>query len=274
MEQNMNNLDVNGLSEAAVAAIAHFARLGDADRAAALKLLGISRGARIWTPRTLGAVPTMTGLVQERDREAIYASSEWSAEYMRGSTAVAYALQAKGLGDLSVRLEGLSLTKVGTAAKNNLVRRVGDLGSYQYGAWHRAGRRYERAEGFEVFQPAPRLQLAPQHPHSPVTLSSYGIEVDLPRGMTGSEFEAALNEKLLSLRLHVFADSEAGSALCARTGVHPTELRRFYKDASRFKAATELTLMRPQADIVALAKIYADIVIDRVLGLVSKRPSL
>ena len=169
---------------------------------------------------------------------------------------------------------GLSLAKVGTAAKDNVVRRVGDLGASQYGAWHRGARRYEYAGGFNVFQRAPRLQLAPQHPHSPVALSSYGVEVVLPVGMTGNEFEAALNERLLPLRLHTFADSEAGSALCARTGVESTMLRRFYKAGAGYKTATELTLMRPQADIVALAKICADIVIDRVLNLQLRRPSL
>ena len=106
MEQNMNDLEVSSLSAAAVTAVAAIARLDDADRAAALQLLGTSRGARVWTPRPLGVAPTMTGLVKERDREAIYDSAEWISEFLRGSTAVAYALQARGLADLSALLGG------------------------------------------------------------------------------------------------------------------------------------------------------------------------
>lgn len=180
----------------------------------------------------------------------------------------------RGLASSPRRSDGLSLTKVGTAAKENAVRRIADLGACQYGAWHRGGRRYERACGFEAFQPAPRLQLARQHPGSPVALSSLGIEVVLPLGMSDEEFEATLNGVLLPLRLHKFADSEAGFALCARIGLHSTVLRRFYKAGSTFKAATEFTLMRPQADIGALARLCADIVVDKVLRLTSKRPSL
>jgi len=256
-----------------LAAIAGVARLGDTDRAAALRMLGIRRGTRVWTPRVIDAVPTLTGLVEKRDRETIYDSPEWAALYRRGRTVVAYALQAKGLGELSAALDGLSLTKVGTAAKGNVVRRIADLGACQYGAWHRGGRRYERAGGFDAFLPAPRLQLAPQHPGSPVALSSLGIEVVLPLGMSDEEFEATLNSVLLPARLHKFADSEAGVALCTRTGVQSTMLRRFYKAGPLLKSATELTVMRPQADIGALAKLCGDIVIDEVLGLSTKRPS-
>lgn len=273
---NMNALGpggAGGLSEAALAAIAGFARLGDADRATALRMLGIRRGTRVWTPRALDAVPTLTGLVEERDREAIYGSAAWASLYRPGRTVVAYVLQARGLADLSAALEGLSLVKAGTAAKENVTRRIADLGADEYGAWHRGGRRYEHASGFAAFLPAPRLQLAPQHPLSPVRLCGVGIEIVLPAGTSDEAFEADFNRRVNPLRLHVFAGSEAGHALCARTGLHATALHRFYKIRGPFKAATEITLMRPQADVGALARLCADIVIDVVLGLAAKRPS-
>ncbi len=90
--------------------------------------------------------------------------------------------------------------------------------------------------------------------------------------MTPNRFEAALNRALLPLRLQAFADGEAGRALCAHVGVEPAFLRRYYRHGTRYKAATEIAVMRPQADLGALARICADVVIDAVLGLNTGRP--
>ncbi len=273
MEQNMNDGEAAGLSEAAIAAIAGFARLGAADRAAAMAMLGAARGTRVWTPRSIGVVPTLTGLVQDRDRDAIYASSAWAADYRPVTWVTAYILQARGLARLSMQIDSSSLVKAGTTASNSLVRRISDLGSCQYGAWHRGARRYEYDHGFDVFLPPPRLQLAPQHPLSPVRLCGYGIEVGVPGILSANEFEAAFNRRMDPLRLQTIADSDVGRGLCASAGIEPTTLHRFYRAGQRFKAATELTLMRPQADVGALARLCEDIIIDAVLGLVHKRPS-
>lgn len=272
MEQKMNNVEAGGLSEAAIAAIAGFARLGAADRATAMTMLGAARGTRVWTPRPIGVVPTLTGLVRERDREAIYGSSAWAAHYRPVNSVVAYVLQARGLARLSMQIGSSSLVKAGTTASDNLARRISDLGSSQYGAWHRGARRYEHEEGFDVFLPPPRLQLAPQHPLSPVQLCSVGIEIGLPGILSASEFEAAFNCRMQPLRLQTIADSDVGRSLCTAAGIEPATLHRFYRVGQRFKAATELTVMRPQADIGALARLCADIIIDAVLGLVQKRP--
>ena len=272
MEQNMNKVEAGGLSEAAIVAIAGFARLGAADRAAAMTMLGVARGTRVWSPRSTDVLPTLTGLVQERDREAIYASSAWAARYRPVTWVTAYVLQARGLAQLSMQIGSSSLVKAGTTASNNLARRISDLGSCQYGAWHRGARRYEHEEGFDSFVPPPRLQLAPQHPLSPVRLCSVGIEVGLPGILSASEFEAAFNRRMDPLRLQTIADSNVGRGLCAAAGIEPATLHRFYRAGQRFKAATELTVMRPQADIGALSRLCSDIVIDAVLGLVQKRP--
>ena len=273
MEHSMNKgTGEQGLSEATISVIAGFARLGAADRTAALQMLGITRGTRVWTPRVLGALPTLTGLVHDRDREAIYGSSAWAADYRPVRRVIAYVLQAQGLATLSASLGGQSLAKVGTSTLDAIGRRRADLGSAEYGAWYRGPRRYERDAGFEAFLSPPRLQLAPQHPLSPVRLCGQGIEVGLPADMSAEQFEAAFNGRLNPLRLQSVVDSEAGRQLCAAVGVEPASLRRYYRARKTYKAATELTLLRPQADVGALARLCADIVIDAVLGLMQKRP--
>ena len=273
IEQKMNACSQpKGLDAEALAAITVLARLGEPDRRKAVHALGYTEMRRIWTPRDPKSLPSLTRLVPERDRSAIYASPEWAA-YRRDRTVVVYILQTCGLAVLSSRLGGTSLCKVGSTTIENLSRRVADLGSAEYGAWIRGSRRYERAEGFNNYEPAPRLQLAVQDPASPVRLSSVGIEIDLPRGrMTPDEFEAALNRRLLPIRLQSIADSATGRELCARTGVDPRELRRFYQRGTGFRAATELTALRPQADTGALGRLCSDIVIDVVLGLDAQRP--
>lgn len=271
MEQN-TNLGASGLSRAASQAVAVPAGLGAAERRAALEALGVAEARRIWTPRIIGELPTMTALASERDRDAVYGSDAWASAYRRERTVVAYVLRAPGLGALSARLGGVSVAKVGTASADCLAQRVADLGRSQYGAWIRGPSRYEREAGYDGFAPAPRLQLAAQHPASPVRLCAHGFEVDLPPGLRPNEFEATLNRALLPVRLQTAADGETGRALCARTGVETALLRRFYRHGAKFKAATELTLMRPQADIGSLARIAADLAIDAVLGLRTRRP--
>lgn len=273
MEQNMNSRERAGLSGAAASAVAILSQLGEAERRAALHQLGFAEVRRIWTPRDAGSLPTLTALVPLRERMAIYHSPNWARDYRRARTVVVYVLQAAGLARLSVLLGGVSLAKVGSTAHENLIRRIADLGAGQYGAWIRGPRRYEAAPGFDKFITSPRLQLAIQHPASPVRLCACGIEVDLPFGMTSDEFEAALNHGLRTLRLQTFADSEAGRELCASKGVPSAELRRFYKRGAAYRAATELTLFRPQADAGALARLCEDIVIDHVGEFQPKRPA-
>ncbi|WP_237479382.1 hypothetical protein [Lichenibacterium dinghuense] len=260
------------LGAEAVAAVAVLARLDAAGRRAALEALGVTEARRIWTPREVGELPSLTALTAGRDHEAVYGSDAWAASYQRARTVVAYVLQAPGLGALSARLNGTSLAKVGTAALESLAQRVADLGRCEYGAWMRGPRCYGREAGFSCFSPAPRLQLAPQHVASPVRLCLHGVEVDLPPGMTAGQFEAALNRALLPLRLQTVAGTEAGRVLCARASVETAFLHRYYRHGTRYKAATEITLMRPQADLGALARVCADIVVDAALGLRNVRP--
>ncbi len=140
MEQNMNSNE-SGLSRAAGEAVALLAGLGGAQRRAALEALGAIEARRVWTSKTPGDLPTLTALAVERDREAVYASTAWASVYRRGQTTVVYVLQAPGLGALSRRLGGVSVAKVGTAAAENLARRVAELGRCEYGrldAWRAA----------------------------------------------------------------------------------------------------------------------------------------
>lgn len=278
MEHIMNAPDgahepyLDGLSEAALAAVAGLARLGEADRQAALQALGLAALRRVWTPRVLGEIPTATALVPERNREAIYGSGVWAAHYRRRATVVVYVLQCVGLGHLSADLDRVSLCKLGTSTPRDAERRRTRLGSDGYGSCYRAARRYVCDAGFDNFDVAPRLQLAGQHPLSPVRLCQYGLEVDLPEDLSPGEFEAELNRALMPLRLQTFADSEAGRNLCARLGLDPARLRRFYRRGTTYASATEITLLRPQADLGALARITADIVIGSVLRIRAKRP--
>ena len=272
MEQTMN-MSALELGTAAEAAIAALAGLGSAERRRAMAALGWREPTRVWKSREIGAYPTLTEMVPGRDRDALYDSAAWAA-YVRGPTVIAYLMQARGLGNLAADLGGVSLVKAGTAAKDQIDRRVCDLGRAEYGAWMRTADGYAREDGFKIFETSPRLQLVPQHPRSPVRLCSLGVEVDLPVGssLTAERFEAALNTRLAPLRLHAFADTAAGRALCANTGVPPHRLRRYYRRGCVFAAATEITLMRPQADIGAFARACADIVIDATLGLLPARP--
>lgn len=269
-EQNMNIPDLNALSPAALAALATIGALGDSDRMAVLKLHGVALGPRLWRPQDGGTLPTLTALVPERDRDSIYASSVWG-RYEPTSWVVAYMLQAPGLARLSARLGGIGLAKAGTAGIDAVERRVADLGAERYGAWHREERRYPHSAGFDTFSPPPRLQLAAQHRRSPVALHTYGIAVGLPRGLSPSRFESEFNARLFALRLQNVAGTATGRALCARTGIDPAELTRFYLRGGRYRAATELTLLRPQADCGALSRVCADVVIDHVLGLLPRR---
>lgn len=271
MEQIMNKPDLARLSEPALAALAAIGQLGDADRAAVLHLQGLALGPRLWRVQDGGDLPRLTQLVSERDRDAIYASATWAAAYRPASWIACYMLQSAGLASLSAALGGVGLAKVGTAAVEAVERRAADLGAQGYGAWHRGPRRFERAEGFGTFLPAARLQLAPQHPLSPVRLGGFGPEVGLPAGLTHGRFEAEYNARLAPLRLQAIAGTEVGRALCARAGLDPARLTRFYRAGGRYRAATELTLCRAQADCGALAKVCADIVIDHVLGLLPRR---
>ena len=269
---NKGQSQAKDLGAEALAAVAVLVRLGEADRRKAVQALGYAEVRRIWTPRDLGALPTLTALVAERDREAIYAAPAWATTYKRTTTMVVYILQAPGLAVLSSQLGGVSLAKVGSTALGNLPRRIDDLGAREYGAWTRGSKRYEHARGFDKFEPAPRLQLVAQHPASPIRLCGAGIEVDLPVGMSPEEFEATLNRKLLPIRLQTIADGTAGRELCDRTGVDPRELARFYGRGTGFRAATEFAVIRPQADIGALGRTCADIVVDAVLKLDARRP--
>ena len=267
----MNKMNLVGLSQPALAALAAIGRLGDIDRAAVLRLHGLALGPRLWRVQDGGDLPRLTRLIPERDRDAIYASSTWAAAYRPASWISCYMLQSAGLATLSAALGGLGLAKVGTAAAEAVERRAVDLGAQDYGAWHRGPRRYERADGFGGFLPAPRLQLAPQHSMSPVRLGLFGPEVGLPASLTHGRFEAEYNARLAPLRLQAFAGSDIGRAVCARSGIDPARLVRSYRARGRYSAATELTLCRPQADCAALGKLAADIVIDFVLGLLPRR---
>ncbi len=271
MEQNTGASARGGVSEAALGVLAAIGRLDEADRTAVLRAHGLALGPRLWRAQDGGGLPTLTGLLPERDREAIYSSADWASAYRSARTLVAYVLQAPGLADLSAVLGGVGLAKVGTAARGAVVRRIADLGAAEYGAWHRGTRRYERDDGYGRFTPAPRLQLAAQHPLSPVRLGLYGIEVGLPGGLSDAKFEAEFNARLLPLRLQSVAAGEVGRELCRRAGVDPGVLSRHYRVGGRYRAATELTLLRPQADCGALGKLAADIVVDHVLGLLPRR---
>ena len=271
MEQNRSALAPGGVSEAALGVLAAIGRLDEADRAAVLRAHGLALGPRLWRAQDGGGLPTLTGLLPERDRQGIYSSAGWASDYRPVKTLVAYVLQAPGLAELSAMLGGVGLAKVGTAGKGAVARRIADLGATEYGAWHRGTRRYEHDDGYGRFSPAPRLQLAAQHPLSPVRLGLHGIEVGLPGGLSDDKFEAEFNARLPLLRLQSVAAGEVGRELCHRAGVDPGVLRRYYKDAQRYRAATELTLLRPQADCGALGKLAADIVIDYQLGLLPRQ---
>ncbi|RYC31267.1 hypothetical protein D3273_14205 [Lichenibacterium minor] len=271
MEQNMNIKQANGLSEAALAMLAAIGRLAEADRAAVLRAHGLALGPRLWRVQDGNSLPTLTRLLPDRDREAIYASDAWAAAHRPVETLIAYVLQAPGLAELSALLGGVPLAKLGTAAKVAVVRRIADLGAAEYGAWSRGPQRYSRMNGFDRFTPAPRLQIASQHPLSPVRLGLHGIEVDLLCNLSRNRFEAEFNARVLPLRLQTVAGDDVGRELCRRTGVDPQILRRHYKIGTGYRAATEVTLFRAQADSNALAKLAADIVIDHVLGLLPRR---
>ena len=271
VERNMNLNGADRLSEAALATLAAIARLGEADRIAVLRAHGLALGPRLWRVQDGADMPTLTRLLPERDREAIYESDAWLATYRPVKALIAYILQAPGMAELSAMLGGAGLAKVGTAAKEAVARRIADLGLTAYGAWCRGPRRYERMNGFDRFSPAPRLQLASQHPSSPVRLGIHGIEVGLPSGLSQHRFEAEFNARLLPLRLQTIAGGDLGRELCSRTGADPAILRRYYKVGRRYSGATELTLFRAQADSNALAKLASDIVIDHVFGLLPRR---
>lgn len=274
IEQNRNNRlsKAGGLGVEAASAVAVLAGLSETERLRAVHMLGFAQVRRIWTPRVPGAVPTLDEVVPQRDRELIVGSSEWEARYRRATTVIVYVLQCLGLCNLSTFLGGVSLAKLGMTEETNLPRRLVDLASSGYGGWIRGRRSYERLPGFDLFRPAPRLQVAPQHPGSPVSLCAHGIRVDLPEGMSPAAFEGRLNAALLPIRLQTLAGSETVLELCAHRGIDPHLLQRFDRRGRTYRSATEIAHFRPQADAAALAAVCTDIVIDTVLDRLPVRP--
>ena len=130
MEQNVNVTQANGLSEAALAMLAAIGRLCEADRAAVRRAHGLA--LRLWRVQDGNSLPTLTRLLPDRDRAAIYASDAWAAAFRPVETVIAYVLQSPGLAKPSALLGGVPLAKASTAAKDAVVRRIADLGAAEY----------------------------------------------------------------------------------------------------------------------------------------------
>ena len=274
IEQKMNACSQpKGLDAEALAAITVLARLGEPDRRKAVHALGYTEMRRIWTPRDPKSLPSLTRLVPERDRSAIYASPEWAA-YRRDRT-------GRRLHPADLRAGGAVLASRGGPVYARWARRplrishaaspISDRPNTAPGSADRGATSAPKAS---IIMNPRRASSSPSRiPRAPSGCRASGSRSTSPRGrMTPDEFEAALNRRLLPIRLQSIADSATGRELCARTGVDPRELRRFYQRGTGFRAATELTALRPQADTGALGRLCSDIVIDVVLGLDAQRP--
>ena len=93
----MNTKAIEGASNEALAAMAYLARLDEADRATVLRAFGLALGPRLWRVQDGQSLPTLTGIVEDRERERIYASSAWQQAYRPSRTLVIYVLQTAGL---------------------------------------------------------------------------------------------------------------------------------------------------------------------------------
>lgn len=85
--------------------------------------------------------------------------------------------------------------------------------------------------------------------------------------MTAGRAEALINRALLRYSLRYFADCDLGRKICAEQGILPDRLIRHSPGPNgSVTAATELLLLRPQADASRLAGIIADVIVGHVLG--------
>ena len=216
--------------------------------------------------RTRLATPIRTAA----ERDALYAASCWRSAYRPGAEVHVYILGCPGLEHLARQL-GEPLFKVGTARMGRLKERWGELNRESHGSLVRApeGTHYVSEPGFDAWAPPPRLQLGMPHALGPVRASTETFIVRLPDHLPPGRFEADLNMALRSASLRGFVDGDEGRALLQHRGLGPEAYLRATLDRRTGLpvAATELMLIRPQADGPRLAALLEDIVIDRTLSL-------
>ncbi len=198
---------------------------------------------------------------------AIYDSQQWRERWRPGLEIHVYALGCRGLERIANEL-GEPLAKVGTCEVGALDRRRRELNGY--GALYRADRRrYADEPGWTGWQVFPRLQLAPQHPAAPVRATGQSLIVTLPQEMSHGQVEAAIVKALRGYTLQAFATSDEGHRRCVACELAIDRLHRFSRVGPGLldvAAATELVLIRPQADAPCLAALVEAIIVDRVLG--------
>ena len=215
--------------------------------------------------RTRLGTPTRTSA----ERQALYASAPWRSAYRPGTEMHVYILGCPGLEHLAHQL-GEPLFKVGTARMGRLKERWGELNREHHGSLVRApeGTRYVSEPGFDAWAPPRKLQLGMPHALGPVRASTETVIVRLPDHLPPGKFEADLNKTLRSASLRAFVDGDEGRALLKQRGLSPDAYLRATLDRPTGLpvAATELMVIRPQADGPRLAALIEDIVIDRVVG--------
>ena len=197
-----------------------------------------------------------------------FESQEWRAQWRPGIDLHGYVIGCDGLQRLA-HYSGEAIVKFGTCAMAGLNARTCSLGRQGYGSISRSRDGYAAEEGWSLWTPFRTLALAPQSPLCPIRRSTQSLIITLPEGVSAGQGEAAINRALAKFSLLHFADSDEGRKICARRGIDPGRLLRFSPEhGDRISAATELLLMRPQADASRLAAILAGTVIGLVPGTV------
>ena len=171
-----------------------------------------------------------------------------------------------GLAELAKPL-GRAIVKFGTCDIGRLTERRRELGQQRYGSIYRSPSGYISEKGWAFWESFPRLQVGALSSFSPVRGSTESLIVTLPQGMTAGRAEALINRALLRYSLRYFADCDLGRKICAEQGILPDRLVRHSPGPNgSVTAATELLLLRPQADASRLAGIIADVIVGHVLG--------
>lgn len=254
-------------------------RMSHAQRAAVLRVLlaaeAVRPPRRPTAPRgpaataRLGLAAPRPGPVRIADGPALarllplFASRAWRDAWQPGEEVHVYAVSCTGLADLAAAVQA-PMAKIGTSAVGSLDRRLRDLRRQAYASHVRHTSGYQADAGWDDWAPVRKLQLAPTPPACPVRASSQSLILAAPRGWTPGEVEAAVNAALAPYRLQLFADTDAGRAACLDGGVDPATLIRYSATPTGVEAATEVTLVRAQADTPRLAGLVALAIARRV----------
>lgn len=168
----------------------------------------------------------------------------------------------------------LPLYKVASTECADIRRRTHALNRDHYGANRKLADGDVSDLGFDRWAFQQILPTRKPLPGAPVTLEARTIDVILPAGVTGGEFEKRLHAAMSNASLNSWLETSDGIAHCALVGLDPREQQRFtalrFGKPARISPAEEIYIFRPIGkDADRLLTIVETIVYQLVIGTAS-----